>query len=153
LKTTAITDQTFANLLARADGRRKRLIGSAVIVLLSVVILLAWYSVASDYSYGSMAGTYVSKVNGAKSALFLNQNGTFQQQLYLAGKVKHAQGTWRRIGEGGIVFSKDILTVAAQETEQANEVYGQVRKRYGLLFLIVTNQGSNSAEFEKQWIY
>jgi len=50
-------------------------------------------------------------MDSTKSVLFLSRDGTFQQQVYRAGKVEHTQGTWRRVGEeqSGPVFQKQLI--------------------------------------------
>jgi hypothetical protein len=49
------------------------------------------------------------------STLVLRPDHRFQQEISRAGKVERVQGSWRRIGEGGIVFSKEFLRVAGVE--------------------------------------
>lgn len=75
---------------------------------LGAVLFLAltwcWYAVAADYSYRAVAGTYIFRSNAESSTLFLGRDQRFQQNLSRDGKVEHAQGTWRRIGEGGCVL-------------------------------------------------
>jgi hypothetical protein len=54
----------------------------------------------------------------------LNQDRSFQQQLIRDGKVENAEGSWRRLGEGGISFSKEFLKVSVRswiQTEQRLE--------------------------------
>src|SRR5579859_3203035 len=50
-----------------------------------------------------------------RQTLFLNKDQSFQQELSRDGKVERTQGSWRRLGEGGVVFSKEFLKVSGQE--------------------------------------
>jgi hypothetical protein len=92
-------------------------------------------------------------MDSTKSVLFLSRDGTFQQQVYRAGKVEHTQGTWRRVGEGGVVFSKNFLKISGKEAGQADEVYGHVEKKFGLFFSINLTEEQSGPVFQKQLIY
>ena len=98
---------------------------------LAVMILLfwAWYTIAADYGYRAVSGTYIFRGGREISTLILKPDRSFRQEVNRPGTVEHAEGSWRRIGQGGIVFSKEFLKVG--QTERADgEVYGQVVKRY-----------------------
>ncbi len=41
-----------------------------------------------------------------------------------------AQGTWRRVGEGGIAFSREFLKLSGQEIADDGEAYGNVEKSF-----------------------
>ncbi len=79
----------------------------AVVLLLAVFLL--WYTVASDYGDAVTSGTYHLSQNGETSTLVLKPDHTFRQELSLSGELRRAEGSWRRIGEGGVVFSKEFL--------------------------------------------
>jgi hypothetical protein len=89
-----------------------------------------WYMVAADYSYSAVSGTYTFRLDGEESTLVLNKDQSFQQELMRQGKVEHAQGTWRRIGEGGVVFSKEFLPVGDVQAESDGSTYGEVQKNF-----------------------
>src|ERR1700733_14315567 len=84
-------------------------------LLLLILVFWVWYCVAADYSYGAVSGTYTLSLNGEMSTLILNKDRSFQQELSRDGKVERTQGSWRRLGEGGVVFSKEFLKVSGQE--------------------------------------
>jgi hypothetical protein len=86
----------------------KRLLirGGCLVVL--VISLLLWYMVASDYGDGVASGTYQFAENGESSTLVLKPDHSFQQELIEHGEVKHATGTWRRIGEGALRFQRSF---------------------------------------------
>ncbi len=89
-----------------------------------------WYMVAADYSYSAVSGTYTFRLNGETSTLVLNKDQSFQQELKHHGKIEHVQGTWRRIGEGGVVFSKEFLSVSDVQAESDGSTYGEVQKDF-----------------------
>jgi hypothetical protein len=99
-----------------------------------------WYSVASDYGDGVVSGTYRLAQNGETSTLVLKPDHTFQQELSEHGKVKRATGTWRRIGEGGITFSKEFLTVSGEEPSPDGTAYADIRKDFGFLVSLSLRQ-------------
>ncbi|MFZ1005675.1 MAG: hypothetical protein WAN65_02485 [Candidatus Sulfotelmatobacter sp.] len=120
-------------------------------IVLSIILFWVWYSVAADYGYSAVAGTYTLQQSGEISTLVLRPDRSFQQEVTRAGKVDRAQGSWRRIGEGGIVFSKEFLKVAGQEVRSDGEADGQVEKRcLGLLFSITLNPDPGGPTFRKK---
>jgi hypothetical protein len=68
--------------------------------------------------------------------LVLKPDHSFQQEVNRSGKVEQAVGTWRRIGEGGIAFSTDFLTISGQEPGADGTAYGDIHKDFGLLVSI-----------------
>jgi len=125
----------------------------AVIAFLPFALLWVWYSVAADYSYKAVAGTYTLQWNGESSTLVLKQDGSFQQELHQEGNLKHSQGTWRRIGEGGVVFSREFLNTPNQEVGQTGEIYGEVQKKLGLFLSIRISQNSNGPVFHRRLLH
>jgi hypothetical protein len=57
----------------------------------------------------------------------------FQQDLQIGGTKGHGEGTWRRIGEGGIAFSKGFLAVSGDEPGPDGTTYCDMHKTLGLL--------------------
>jgi hypothetical protein len=86
--------------------------------------------VAADYSYGAVAGKYSFRSDGEESTLILKKDQSFQQVLTRQGKVECVRGTWRRIGEGGVVFSKEFLTVKGQKVRPDGQADGNVEKSF-----------------------
>ncbi len=93
-------------------------------IFLAIALFFLWYSVASDYGYRALSGTYSFASNGESATLVLKSDHSFQQELSNHGKVERATGTWRRFGEGGVAFSKEFLTVPGQELGQDGTPYG-----------------------------
>ena len=98
--------------------------------ILILAFLWCWYALAADYSYRAVAGKYMYHGDGESSTLVLMRDRSFQQDLNRDGKHVHVQGTWRRIGEGGVVFSKEFLKVKGQEVRSDGEADGQIEKRF-----------------------
>jgi hypothetical protein len=103
---------------------------SATVIL--IIVACTWYIVAANYSYAAMAGTYRFQGTNETSTLILKENQSFQQTRVRPGSVAHAQGSWRRIGRGGVVFSPDFLRLKSQCVTDDAEIYGQFRKKFGL---------------------
>lgn len=123
----------------------------ALAILLSIVVFVAWYSVAADYGYAAVSGTYVLHHDQEISTLVLKPDRTFEQEVRRGGKVERAQGNWRRIGEGGIVFSKEFLKLTGQEVRTDGQADGEVKKRcLGLRMSIKLNPDQGGPIFRKK---
>jgi len=103
-------------------------------IVLFLALFGCWYVVASDYGYHAVSGTYTFQSDGESSTLTLRQDQTFQQDLNRGGTVQHSQGNWRRIGEGGVVFSSDFLKVKGQEVRSDGQADGTIEKRFAGFF-------------------
>jgi hypothetical protein len=82
--------------------------------------------------------------------LVLRQDQSFQQEFVHTGEVEHAQGRWRRIGEGGVVFSKDFLKLSGQQVRADRQADGQVKKNFGLFLSIHFNPDPGGPVFHKK---
>src|SRR5208337_2932755 len=109
-----------------------------VVVLLGICLL--WYIIASDYSDAAASGTYHLAQGGETSTLVLKSDHTFQQELRHFGKEQRAVGTWRRVGEGGIAFSKEFLVVSGQEPGADGTPYGEIHKDFGIFVSLTLTQ-------------
>jgi len=45
-----------------------------------------------------------------------------------SGRIQHASGTWRKLGEGGVVFSKEFLVLTGQEPAPTVRLMGRSTK-------------------------
>ena len=106
-------------------------------VLLFVVLFCLWWSVASDYGYGALAGTYVFRGNGERCILYLGSDRTFRQELSRGGEVKKSQGRWVRYGEAHVLFSNEFLRVAGEELNASGEAHGEFDRVFGLFPILV----------------
>lgn len=110
------------------------------LLFLLVVCFVIWYSVVSDYGDAVASGSYYLAENGETSTLVLKPDHSFQQELSEHGEVKRATGTWHRIGEGGIAFSKEFLLVSGQEPGADGSAYAEIHKDLGLFVSLIPRQ-------------
>jgi hypothetical protein len=109
-------------------------------VLLGLVFWV-WYCWAADYGYAAVAGTYVFGDDGQQSTLILLDNRVFEQERRLSGTVERIHGTWRRVGEGGVVLSKEFLKVPGQKVRADGQADGRIEKSFGGFFMSVVFEG------------
>jgi hypothetical protein len=123
---------------------------SAGVVFAAVLLFVGWYSVAANYDYGALAGTYSYNGNGVSSTLLLRKDRSFHQEVMERGRREVADGSWRRIGEGGVNFSKEFLRLPGAErfieefgegdgTEADSEFYGHFEKIAGVYPILKLN--------------
>jgi hypothetical protein len=101
-----------------------------VFLLAGLVVL--WYSIATDYDDSVAEGIYDFAQDAQSSTLRLRSDHVFEQERREHGRVEHATGTWRRIGEGGIAFSREFLTVSGQERGTDGTAIADMRKNLGV---------------------
>lgn len=100
--------------------------------LLILATLTFWYSVAANYDYDSLAGTYVLKQGTEECTLFLRPDRTFIQEINRSGSHQTVQGRWRRLGQAGVSFSDEFIPLSGEELNESQEAHGQFNKRFGL---------------------
>ena len=105
-----------------------------VAVWLLGIFIVFWfgYSWVADYGDGVASGTYAAVVERQTSTLLLRPDHTFHQTRVSDGMLAQADGTWRRIGEGGLVFSKSFLVMPHQEISADGSAYAQLYKTLGV---------------------
>jgi hypothetical protein len=120
---------------------------------LSLAVFSVWYWFAADYSYGALAGTYVYRSGDLKSTLILKEDRSFAQEVVTVGKVQHAQGTWRRLGEGGVVFSKEILPPGDFRSRSDGSTDGDVQKSFLELIpsIVLASDKEPGPRFHRQY--
>ena len=92
--------------------RRLAPVGGALLAV--VIVGVVWYSVAANYDYDALAGTYVLQRDGEKCTLYLRPDQTFMEELNRSGVVQEAQGRWRRYGEAHVSFSGSFLKISGR---------------------------------------
>jgi hypothetical protein len=113
---------------------------AAVATLVILALGVGWYTVAADYGDGVVAGSYRLSGNGETSTLLLKPDHTFEQVVTRAGGGEHAEGGWRRLGEGGITFTDGFLHLAGAPSRPAGGGVGDIRKPLGVLVSIEMRQ-------------
>jgi len=124
-------------------------------IVLAIAAFSAWYMVAADYGYGMVAGTYVYRGRDESSTLLLRKDRSFVQERVLAGSVEYRKGTWRRVGEGGIVLSKEFLEIRNTRPRPEGEAYGEIRKSFLELipYLVLGTDRDNGRTFRRQFFH
>src|SRR5882762_7822045 len=97
-------------------------------ILLLVVLFWVWYSLAANYDYGALAGTYVFHGNGETCTLQLRPDRTFVQELSRSGEIQKSQGHWDRYGEAHVSFSNGFLKLSGEEMNSDGQAHGQFEK-------------------------
>ncbi|WP_213804817.1 hypothetical protein [Granulicella sp. dw_53] len=109
-----------------------------VVLMLLVSAFVGWYSIAANYDYGALSGTYTINRNGEQCTLHLRPDQTFTEELKREGVAQQkAEGRWRRYGQAHVSFSGEFLKVSGQELNASGEAHGQFDKALGL-FLSLT---------------
>lgn len=111
----------------------KMTLRAAVCILLLAGLGICWFVVASDYSDAAASGTYQWANNGMRSTLVLRPDHSFWQELRDSSGVQNAEGTWRRLGEGGVAFSRDFLTLPGQQRGEDGTAYSDMQRKFGIL--------------------
>ena len=97
-----------------------------------IVATVLWFVAATDYGDGAAIGTYHLSQSGEHSKLVLRQNHTFLQDVRRQDSNQIAEGTWRHIGEGGIVFSKEFLPTPGVEMGPDGSAFAEMHKPLGV---------------------
>jgi hypothetical protein len=119
-------------------------------ILLLIVLLGIWYSVAANYDYDALSGTYVFDQGGEKCILYLRPDQTFSEELTRSGKAQEVQGQWHRYGEAHVSFSSEFLKESGQELNAAGEAHGQFDKMLGLLPSLMLAPIPNGPTFHRK---
>lgn len=120
-------------------------------VVLLLVAFWLWYSVASNYDYGALAGTYVFRGNGESCTLYLRANQTFTEELSRSGFTRKAQGRWLRYGESHVSFSNGFLTVSNQRLNESGQTHGEFDKTLGIIPRLVLAPLPDGPTFHRKW--
>jgi hypothetical protein len=106
-------------------------------VLLLILVLCAWYSVAANYDYGALSGTYTFRGNGEICTLRLRADRTFEQELARSGEIQRSQGHWHRYGESHVSFSTEFMKLSGEEMNAEGEAHGEFEKVIGIFPTLV----------------
>jgi 4-amino-4-deoxy-L-arabinose transferase-like glycosyltransferase len=131
----------------------KRIARVGCALVLVILAFLVWYTIAANYDYGALSGTYSFHFKGEMSTLVLKKDHSFQQELTHDGKLEHAQGRWRRVGEGGVVFSKEFMKLAGQKVRPDGQADAEVEKTLGLFASIHFDPAPSGPVFRKSYFH
>ena len=117
-----------------------RLAATRTALLLTPVLLIAWYCIAANYGYGVVSGSYAANFPGGTSSIILKKDHSFEQRVTLNQRELHAAGTWELFGEASIGLSGGFHPLPGEDVAASDgEYYGEFRKRFGLLVYIQMN--------------
>jgi hypothetical protein len=119
-------------------------------ILLSILLFWVWYSVAANYDYGALAGTYVFDGSGEKCTLYLRPDRTFAQELSRSGEIQKSQGHWDRYGQAHVSFSNEFLKLSGEEMNADGQAHGQFDKTLGIFPILVLAPLPNGPQFHKK---
>lgn len=108
-----------------------------LMLLLGILVAVVWYVIASDYSYDAISGVYSQSSTTKTSTLILKKDQSFEEEVTHDGITEHARGSWRRIGEGGVVMSSEFITLPSLKRRSDGAVDGEIEKTFGLFPQIV----------------
>jgi len=134
-------------------GNVRKLATSFISVICGIVVsilLLAWYNIATNYEYVSLAGTYVFNGRGTTCVLRLSEDRKFAQELEIDGRVRTSHGHWRRFGEAHVAFSDEFLLVPGEELDNADRAHGEFHKVLGIFPTLVMAPPPDGPKFARQ---
>ena len=120
--------------------------------LLVLVVFWVWYSVAADYDYEALAGTYVFHRTGEACTLYLRADRTFVEEIIRPGQMQKSLGHWNRYGDAHVSFSGEFLKLPNEELNAAGEAHGQFDKTLGLFPTLVLAPLPGGPRFHRKWI-
>jgi hypothetical protein len=116
----------------QASGSRRSKVKTFVRVgcglLLLFVLFWVWYSVAANYDYSALAGTYVFQGTGETCTLYLYADRTFVEEINRSGQTQKSAGHWDRYGEAHVSFSSEFLKLTNEELNASGQAHGQFDK-------------------------
>lgn len=111
--------------------------GRGFVIIVLIALFAVWYSIAANYDYSALAGTYTLKANGETCTLQLHPDGTFVEELGRSGEVQKSEGRWDRYGESHVSFSSEFLKLSGEELNAAGQAHGEFEKRLGIFPALV----------------
>lgn len=119
---------------ANMDRMKALVLVTKAAALILVVIAIFWFGYIwiADYGDGVASGTYEALANGQRTTLVLRPDHTFHQTRVSNDVQVQGDGTWRRIGEGGLVFSGAILALPHQRVMPNGGAYATLNKTAGI---------------------
>ena len=118
--------------------------------LLSIALCWVWYTVAANYDYGALAGTYVFQGNGETCKIYLRPDRTFVQELNRSGEAQKSQGYWHLYGEAHVSFSNEFLKLSGEEMNADGQAHGQFEKTFGMFPRLVLAPLPNGPTFHRK---
>ena len=118
----------------------KKLVWASIGLLFPFACLVIWGIAAMNYGDSVAVGNYRFTGKREISTLVLEPDHSFSQDLQIGAIKQHGEGTWRRLGEGGIAFSKGFLAVSGDEPGPDGTTYCEMHKTLGLFVSLRLHQ-------------
>jgi hypothetical protein len=125
-------------------------LGAGVFLLL--ILAFVWYSIAANYDYSILSGTYVFNGNGESCTLNLRADGTFEQKVNRSGEIQISHGYWRRYGEAHVSFSSEFMKLSGEEMNTEGQAHGQFEKIIGLFPTLTLAPIPSGPRFRKEFL-
>lgn len=119
------------------------------------VITIFWFGYiwVADYGDGVASGTYEALADGQRTTLVLRPDHTFHQTRVNSGVTVQGDGTWRRIGEGGLVFSGAILALPHQRLMPNGDAYASLNKTAGIWPVFISLDSTTTAPIYRKSLF
>lgn len=117
------------------------------------VAFVGWYSIAANYDYGALSGTYTLNQGEESCTLYLRADQTFLERLNRAGSIQEAHGQWHRYGESHMSFSPEFLKLSGQELNASGQAHGQFEKALGIFPSLTLAPIPNGPTFRRQYFH
>ena len=116
------------------EAMKALVLTAKAIALLLGAFAIFWFGYIwiADYGDGVASGTYEALAEGQRTTLVLRPDHTFHQTRVSSGATLQGDGTWRRIGEGGIVLSGSVLALPGQRLMPNGDAYATLNKTAGI---------------------
>ena len=99
--------------------------------LLLLVLFWVWYSIAANYDYSALAGTYLFQGTGETCTLYLRADRTFVEEINRSGQTQKSAGHWDRYGEAHVSFSSEFLKLTNEELNSIGASAWPIRQDAG----------------------
>ncbi len=119
-------------------------------VLFLILAFCVWYSIAGNYGYAALAGTYTFRDKAETCTLYLRADRTFEQELVHSGETQKSEGNWYRYGESHVSFSNKFLKLSGEEVNAEGEAHGEFEKVIGIFPTLVLAPIPNGPKFHKR---
>lgn len=119
--------------------------------LLLLVLFWVWYSMAANYDYSALAGTYLFQGTGETCTLYLRADRTFVEEISRSGQTQKSAGHWDRYGEAHVSFSSEFLKLTNEELNASGQAHGQFEKTLGIFPTLVLAPLPDGPRFHKKW--
>ena len=130
------------------------LTAKAVALLLGLFVIF-WFGYIwiADYGDGVASGTYEALADGQRTTLVLRPDHTFHQTRVSSGATLQGDGTWRRIGEGGLVLSGSVLALPGQRLMPNGDAYATLNKTAGIWPPFISLDSTTTAPIYKKSLF